>query len=118
MNETKMIHSRPIPAPELPADVRGGSSLHRLVRRLAELGEQSAGEIGQELWLQEGAWRGIPENTIATRYCRPAGKLLREAERRKWVRNRWHRNRWLWRVTHEGMLAVQSVDCSPCSNVR
>ena len=80
--------------------------LQRMVRRLAELGEQSAGELGQELWLKEGAWRGIPENTIATRYCRPAGKLLREAERRGWVINRWHRNRWLWRVKHEGKRAV------------
>ena len=81
-------------------------SLQRLVRRLIELGEQSAGEIGQELWLKDGAWRGVPENSIATRWCRPAGKLLREAERRGWVTSRWHRNRWLWRVTHEGKRAV------------
>lgn len=80
--------------------------VYKLLRRLDELGEQSAGEIGQELWLD--GRRGIPENTLATRYCRPAGKLLREAERKGWVRSREGRNRKLWQVTDKGREALKS----------
>ena len=78
----------------------------QMLGRLAKLGESSAGELGQELWLKKDAWRGIPENTIATRYCRPAGKLLAEAERRGWVMSRFGRNRKLWRVTQNGLRAI------------
>lgn len=75
-------------------------SLCQALRILDKMGEQSAGELGQELWLKE--YRGIPDNTLATRYCRPAGKLLRAAERLGWVRSREHRNRKVWRVTDPG----------------
>jgi hypothetical protein len=60
------------------------SSLKRIVLLLASLGEQSAGELGCEMWLKGG--HGIPENKLATRYCSPAGKLLRAAERLGWVK--------------------------------
>lgn len=77
--------------------------VRQLIKRLDELGEQSAGELGQEMWLKDG--RGIPENTLATRYCRPAGKLLRAAERLGWVTSREARNRKLWKVTPSGRRA-------------
>jgi hypothetical protein len=99
------------PRPGTKADT--GCSLQRMVRRLDELGERSAGELGQDLWLKE--YRGIPENRLATRYCRPAGKLLKAAEQRGWVTSREGRNRRLWRVTPAGRFAAAQPPNDPSS---
>jgi hypothetical protein len=53
--------------------------LNRAICVLADRGPMTAGQVGLELW-----WRDSmvvrPGNTIATMFCRSAGKLLRRAE--------------------------------------
>jgi hypothetical protein len=81
-------------------------TLEKLVRLLSRLGERTAGQLGQELWSEAGL--RFVNNVTATRYCRPAGKFLLEAEKRGWVKGRFDfvTKRKLWRVTDLGRAAA------------
>jgi hypothetical protein len=48
------------------------------LRSVLQYGPMTAGHIGLELWGCPES--GRPENIDATRFCRPAGKLLRRAQ--------------------------------------
>lgn len=62
-----------------------GSTLDRLVGILAAKGPITAGTVGYEMWARPGTACKC-ENAQRTMYCRPAGKLLRRAQRLGLVR--------------------------------
>ena len=67
-------------------DQRASVAVRRLVRILAEKGPMRAGELGIEAWASDSSIKGMPENNLLTMYCRPATKLLYQAEKLGLVR--------------------------------
>ena len=65
---------------------RASVAVQRLVRILADKGPMRAGELGVEAWASDGIIKGKPENNLLTMYCRPATKLLYQAEKLGLVR--------------------------------
>jgi hypothetical protein len=57
------------------------AAIQRLVGVLAQKGPMRAGELGVEAWATKATIMGKPENTLVTMYCRPATKLLYQAEK-------------------------------------
>ena len=65
---------------------RASVAVQRLVRILREKGPMRAGELGVEAWASDAIVKGKPENNLLTMYCRPATKLLYQAEKLGLVR--------------------------------
>jgi hypothetical protein len=59
--------------------------IQRIVQILSVRGPMTAGKLGLALWWRKGLMNR-PENVNATMFCRPAGALLRRAQRAGLVR--------------------------------